>query len=271
MARIRFMIELNPGGVGVRLDKLARISGELEKFVRHLANDSGADLKSGEWVAKDFYNSSLGAVVEYVGHVDASVVGRFNSGIRFFSRFQAKNASGISRYSDETVRQFVEVGEVLDSDERVKIGIIDDDNGPEVTEWQEITRDTTLSVDEVARQEVLWDGAIQGTLGTWYKESGYFNLKDFTFGQLVKCFYPASMYDEVHSLFKNKDAVVHVNGRVVSDRSTGRPKQIRVALLQEFDPLSDAEFERMLSGSANLRGGVATLDYIERRRGDDDR
>src|SRR3546814_12392742 len=60
-------LELNPGGQGVRLDKLAKITGELERFARQLASDSGISVKPEEWIARDFYNSSVGATIEYIG------------------------------------------------------------------------------------------------------------------------------------------------------------------------------------------------------------
>jgi hypothetical protein len=68
--RIRLKIELNPGGVGVRLDKLAKISTEVEKFIRFLAMDAGATPQLGDFVAKNFYDGSFGSVIEYVNNVD---------------------------------------------------------------------------------------------------------------------------------------------------------------------------------------------------------
>jgi hypothetical protein len=271
MARIRFKIELNPGGTGIRLDKLAKITSELEKFVRQLAKDSGAEATTGEWVAKDFYNSSVGAVVEYVGLVDPAVVSRFNTGVRFFSGFQAKHADRMSRYSPETIKRFVDIGEVIDVDERVKIGLLDEEISDQVEAWVEINRSTTLAVDEIAKQSIVWRGSIQGAIGTWYKESNYFNLKDFVHGNNVRCFYPPSRYEDVHALFKNKDAVVNVEGEIKSDVATGTAREIRVSNWIEVPQLTDEEFEKLLAGSTGLTGSNSTVKYIERRRIDEER
>jgi hypothetical protein len=82
MARLRIKIELNPGGVGVRLDKLAKISEEFEKFLRSLAQDCGTSIELGEWLAKDFYDGSFGSMVEYVKHVEVQEAVKLSSAVR---------------------------------------------------------------------------------------------------------------------------------------------------------------------------------------------
>lgn len=272
MARLRFKIELNPGGKGVRLDKLARISGELERFVRSLAADCGADLKLGEWVAKDYYDSSFGALIEHVGTVPPAVAAEFNSGLKFLTRFDKRQAGRIDRFSLETIDRFVGIGEVIESDERINIGLLDDEEDGSVSapEWVHIARSTTRLLQEVAHQLETWDGAIQGTLGTWYKESNYFQLKEMTHGGNVRCMYSSSRYGEVYALFSAKDAVVIVEGSIKSDAATGRAREIRAERFQVNKPLTDDEFERVLAGSPGQSGSASTAEFIERRRASDE-
>lgn len=254
----------------MRLDKLAKITGELERFARQLANDSGISVKPEEWIARDFYNSSVGATIEYIGEsVPAHSVHTFNEGLAFFAGFSPERASGLRHYSSETLKRFVDLGDALDVGEVIKLGLIDDDH-VEQPRWEEISKRATLDVDDAIRNEVLYEGSVQGKLGTWYKGSNYFNLNETSLGAIVKCFYPISMYDDVHRVYEDKDAVVHVLGTVKADRATGKPKEIRVSQIKVYPPLSDDDFGRVFGIAPNLTGRESTKEYLDKVRGDED-
>lgn len=266
MTRIRLKIELNPGGVGVRLDKLAKISTEVEKFVRLLAVDAGVSPALGDFVAKDFYEGSFGSVVEYVNNVDPAAATKFNNGLRFFSDFKDAHQYINGEYSPATVRQFIELGTVLDTDEVVRLGIVDADATVDKAEWKSVTKITTLNVDAAFNQEYRYDGGLQGRLGTWYKDSSYFNLRELASAELVKCFYSAGMYDQIYRLYEDKDAVVNLSGHIVADRATGRIKEVRVSWAKSYAPLSDAEFNKFFGLAPDLTGDLNTSEFIDKIR-----
>lgn len=272
MARLRIKIELNPGGVGVRLDKLAKISQEVEKFLRFLAQDCGTPVVPGEWLAKDFYDGSFGSVVEYVRNVEPPEALKFNSGVRFFSRF--KNDYLPPEYSADTIRQFIEIGDVIDSDEVVKVGVFDDVesdiSGNSDPQWEQITKLVTRNVEAVFHEEYRYDGVLQGKLGTWYKDSNYFNLRDLSSGALIKCFYKIEMYDQIYGLFVDKDAVVNLTGQIVAERASGAVKEMRIAWARSYTPLSDAEFNKLFGLAPDLTGELGTAEYIDKLRSDGD-
>jgi hypothetical protein len=268
VTRIRLKIELNPGGVGVRLDKLAKISTEVEKFIRLLAIDSGAEPQLGDFVAKDFYEGSFGTVVEYANNVDPAAAVKFNDGLRFFADFKDPHKYINDEFSPATVRQFIELGTVIDPDEVVRLGIIGADAPTDNAEWKSVTKLTTLNVDAAYNQEYRYDGALQGRLGTWYKDSGYFNLRELASNELVKCFYRPEMYDQIYRLYEDKNAVVNLSGHVVADRATGRIKEIRVTWAKSYTPLSDAEFDRFFGLAPDLTGDLSTSDFIDKVRND---
>lgn len=268
MTRIRLKIELNPGGVGVRLDKLAKISTEIEKFIRLLASDAGATPQPGELLAKDFYEGSFGSVIEYVHNVDPLAAVKFNQGLRFFSDFEQSDYIN-GEYSAATVRQFIEMGTVIDNDEVVRLGIIEPDAKNDHAEWKSITKITTLNVDAVFNQEYNYDGALQGKLGTWYKDSNYFNLRELSSNELVKCFYGVGMYDQIYRLFEDKEAVVNLSGAIKADRSTGRIKEVRVNWAKSYPKLSDSEFNRLFGLAPDLTGDLSTTEFIDKIRDGD--
>jgi hypothetical protein len=265
VTRIRLKIELNPGGVGVRLDKLAKISTEVEKFIRLLASDAGATPQPGELLAKDFYEGSFGSVIEYVHNVEPSAALKFNQGLRFFSDFKPSDYLN-GEYSPATVRQFIEMGTIIDNDEVVRLGIIDPDTKDDRAEWKSITKITTLNVDAVFTQEYRYEGSLQGKLGTWYKDSSYFNLRELSSAELVKCFYRPDMYDQIYRLYEDKDAVVNLSGHIVADRATGRIKEVRVNWAKSYAPLSDTEFEKFFGLAPDLTGDLSTSEFMDKMR-----
>jgi hypothetical protein len=271
MARIRLKIELNPGGIGVRLDKLAKISEQMEKFLRSLAADCGALVAMGDFLAKDFYDGSFGSVVEYVKSVEHGTAIKFNSGIRFFSRF--RNGHLPPNYSPATVGQFIEIGELIDADEAIKVGIFDDidatDDKQEPT-WESITKLVTRNVDDVFHEEYKYEGALQGKLGTWYKDSDYFNLRDLASGTLIKCFYRSQMYNTIYALYDDKDAVVNLSGMITAERVSGQVKEIRINWARSYTPLTNQEFEKLFGLAPDLTGDLSASDYIDKVRKDGD-
>jgi hypothetical protein len=267
MARLRLKIELNPGGVGVRLDKLAKISEEIEKFLRSLAQDCGTTITLGEWLAKDFYDGSFGSSVEFVKNVEPPAANKFNRGLRFFSRF--RNGHLPPEYSPATVRQFIEIGDVIDTDEVVRLGIFDDPDSDEPT-WEAITKLIIRNVDAVFHEEFKYEGALQGKLGTWYKDSNYFNLRDLASNSLIKCFYRPEMYDAIYRLYDDKDAVVNLTGTVTAGRVSGQAQEMRVVWARSYTPLSGSEYNRLFCLAPDLTGDMTAADYIDKMRTNDD-
>jgi len=268
MPKLRIKIELNPGGEGVRLDKLSKLSGEIEKFLRSIANDSGADVKPGDLIAKNFYNSSVGAEIEYEENINTSTVIAFNNNVRYFANLNKENAEEARKFSQETLNNFIEIGKNLDPDERYRLGIINinaDKNKREDEEWVIFERSLSLLLDEVLKEEYEWYGTVQGTLGTWYCQSNYFNLKAFT-GDTIKCKYEEPKYEEIYKAFKEKDAIVHVNGDIRTYKATGRIKEMTVSCIDEYIGLSDDEFNQIISGVIPFSNSSETASLIDIKR-----
>jgi hypothetical protein len=265
VTRIRLKIELNPGGTGVRLDKLAKISEEIEKFLRSLAKDVGATPQIGDFVARDFRDGSFHSMIEYLHNVQPYEADKFNDGLRYFADFK-ENQHLISAFAPETVRQFIEIGDALDTDEIVKLGVIAPDGIPDSAEWKSISKITTLNVDNAFNQDYSYEGAIQGMLSTWYKESSYFYLRDKSTRELVKCIYRDEMYDQIYSLYDDKDAVVNIVGNVKAKRATGKIDEIRVSWVKSYARLSDAEFNKLFGLAPDITGEMSSSDYIDKMR-----
>ena len=52
MPKLRVKVEMNKGGVGVKLVKLTQIANEALKFFQMLSKDAGIECKLDDWIAR---------------------------------------------------------------------------------------------------------------------------------------------------------------------------------------------------------------------------
>lgn len=267
MAKLRVDITLNPGGEGVQLRKLADIASDFEKLLRSLAHDMGIEAKIGDWISKDFKNSSVHFGNEFVGPVDTPVVHRFNRNLKGLVNFAPEQLSVGLDVSGSTINSFTQLGRRLEGDEILNIGIYDEPDKP--TDYK-LRKATAVAILEELQRPIQYVGSLQGKTATWYKEKDYFNLRVIRSGAVVKCHYTNDKYRRVYDLYQNKDAIIHVSGLVTGDRIEKIPLEIKVNKVEVFQPLTDDEFREFYGIAPGLTGDESAPDFIERIREDDD-
>jgi hypothetical protein len=137
MARLRIRVELNRGGVGVPLHKLASVVTESERFFQMLADDVHIQKERGEWLAFDFDHESLNFTAEYVGPVSAEQVGAF-----------ANAFSGTSSLRRATIAQFTRIADAIGEDELIGFGLYHSDQEIEPGEWRCLSRRDALRISD---------------------------------------------------------------------------------------------------------------------------
>src|SRR6476646_3229623 len=139
MSRLRVRIELNRGGVGVPLEKLASVVQQAQAFFRMLGDDVHIDQRQGEWLGFDFDHESLNFTAEYVGHVTAEQVQSF------YAAFD-----GTTSLRRATISQFARITEAIGEDELIGFGIYQGDELAEPTDWRCLSRRDALRItDEI--------------------------------------------------------------------------------------------------------------------------
>ena len=146
MSRLRIRMELNRGGVGVPLHKLASVVDEAQKFFRMLGEDVHIDKGSGVWLGTDFDNKSLNFTAEHVGPVEPAQVRKF------YAAFD-----GVTLLRRATIAQFARIAESIDEDELIGFGLFQSDQENEPGEWRSLSKLEALRITEEIR--VLLDRA----------------------------------------------------------------------------------------------------------------
>jgi uncharacterized protein DUF4115 len=139
MPRLRVRVELNRGGVGVPLHKLASVVHEAERFFEMLAEDVHISQEGGEWLGFDFDNESLNFTAEFVGPVTPE------QAQAFYESFD-----GTTSLRRATIAQFTQITEAIGEDELIGFGLYNSDQQEEPTEWRCLSRRDALRIaDEI--------------------------------------------------------------------------------------------------------------------------
>lgn len=139
MSRLRVRIELNRGGVGVPLEKLASVVQQAQAFFRMLGEDVHIDQSQGEWLGFDFDHESLNFTAEFVGPVTAEQVGAFHSAF--------DGTTGLRR---ATIAQFAHIADAIEEDEVIGFGLYLNE-GDDPAEWRCLSRRDALRITEEIR------------------------------------------------------------------------------------------------------------------------
>ncbi len=137
MARLRIRIELNRGGVGVPLHKLASVVDQAQKFFHMLAEDVHVDQSKGEWLGFDFDHESLNFTAEFVGPVTSEQVTAFHAAF-----------DGTTSLRRTTIAQFAGITNAIGEDELLGFGLFLKDQASEPAEWRCLSRRDALRISE---------------------------------------------------------------------------------------------------------------------------
>jgi len=139
MSRLRIRIELNRGGAGVPLHKLARVVDESQRFFHMLAEDVHVDETKGEWLGFDFDHESLNFTAEFVGPATEEQVRAFNAAF-----------DGTTPLRRATIGQFARITDAIEGDEVIGFGLYQADDNTEPAEWRALSRRDALRItDEI--------------------------------------------------------------------------------------------------------------------------
>src|SRR6185369_12919156 len=139
MSRLRVRIELNRGGVGVPLDKLASVVQQAQAFFRMLGDDVHIDQRQGEWLGFDFDHESLNFTAEFVGPVTAEQVAEFHSAF-----------DGTTPLRRDTIVQFARIADAIEEDEVIGFGLYLN-QGDDPAEWRCLSRRDALRITDEVR------------------------------------------------------------------------------------------------------------------------
>src|SRR6266849_7663861 len=137
MSRLRIRMELNRGGAGVPLHKLASGVDEAQRFFRMLGEDVHIVKGSGVWLGCDFDNKSLNFTAEDVWPVEPAQI------LKFYAAFD-----GVTQLRRATIAQFARIADSIDEDELIGFGLYLNYQESEPSEWRSLSKREAMRITE---------------------------------------------------------------------------------------------------------------------------
>lgn len=231
MAKLRFRIELNKGGVGVSMSKLASITAETEKFLQMLVSDIVIEDINGQWIAKDFDNNSVDFNNEYVGVVTIPDELHFNEAVDFITAEEIDFNNKPAKIRSATLLQYSNIAKSIGADEAIVFGIFNG-NGDGLKAYRSLSKQHASDIQQKLKSNDIIEylGSIQGVIHSVITEGNNtsFKIRGLYSGNLITCFYNKSQYNNIVSILKKQGATVHVQGWIKGSQAEQKPLYMQV-------------------------------------------
>jgi hypothetical protein len=262
MAQLRIRIELQRPSKGIEMSKLERVSREAQKFLRSLGDD--LRIPDGTWIAQGFYDQGVGFDATYqASDVDELQVDQYLHTLSSVLTVGKDRNWAVPGVSAKTLLNSAALATVAGEGETIRIGIA---NGEPAIEWRPLIKSRAQAIVEYFDDAVTYRGMLQGVIHSLYKEADYFDLRDLSSRDLVKCFYEPVQYQDVYAALARKNAVVLVAGWITTKRSTRVITDLRVERLKATDPLVKADLESFFGSAPGWTGDLTTNDFLKSAR-----
>jgi len=262
MARLRVVVEMNKGRIGVPLHKLAAVVKETETFFKMLAEDVKLPGDGRQWLGLNFQSGSVTFTAEYIPQVEPSKIAEFNNTFDHVRR-----GKPLSHVRTASRHQYAKIAEHLDEDESIAFGIYERPDS-QTLEFVSLSKlDLSTIVGEI-QGLVESSGSIQGTIHSLFIGSHppHFFVRELSTDNLIKCTYPAALYPDLANALQREAAILHIHGTIKINKDERKIEHLRVQRIEQADILSDLEFNEFFGCSQNLTGILTTQEFIDRIR-----
>ena len=253
MSSLRVKIEINKGGVGVSLHKLAQVSVEYEKFLKSFSRDQHLDLKQGDWIARDFENNSVEFIAEYIGEVAPDVVRESKAALGYIMNEENDFRDLSTKISRATILHYARIARDIDPDEVVEFSVLDNGDRPPV---YKLSKQRAIDIEQRFKEDdlVWYSTSIQGKIHSLYKEveQPHFYIRELSSGDLIKCFYKNEGYDLIANALQNRNAIVYAAGWVTASRATRKPVYMKIEKLQPAEGYQEGDLEKFFGCAPNI-------------------
>jgi hypothetical protein len=266
MAQIKVRIELNKGRTGAPLEKLGDVARQFDKFLRSLAADLNLTAARGAWLAVNFRNGSISWDAALQDDITDAQVRHFNECLEFIADYDPDSEGTNRLVSNSTLLEFGRLGERIDSDEVIGIGVYS--GGRSRLKWRRVEYSRASRIRRAIEEPIISYGSVQGLLHSVVLEARrpYFAVHELASEQVVRCYYEQPLYDDVVRAMAQRNAIIHATGDMKLDRASRTIGEMDVERIDHVQPLSDEEFQSFFGAAPQLTGELSTQDYIREYR-----
>ena len=269
MARIRVRIRINEGGEGAPLDQLADIGHEVERFLRLMTQDIGLHVPKGQWIARNFENSSVAFDSEGPAEYSLEQLRDFNATFEYISTFDPERDRLNGSVKHRTVLQFAKIADPLQPHERVSFAIYRPSQDT-ATDWRPLTKRRATALKERLVQTLHYVGTLQGQLHNIVVEPSLsFNIRDAQTGELVHCDADDGLYEDLRRAMARRGALLYVRGNIAVRRIDRSITAVKATAIRVAPSLTAQQYDSFFGIAPTYTGELTTEEFIDRARGYD--
>jgi hypothetical protein len=197
MTQLRLRIELNKGGLGISMDKLAEITTETERFLRMIVEDVSRQA-TGRWIAKDFDNNSVDFTAAYISEtITSEQIQECRQALAYTMNEQTDLTNFTTKIRRATLLQYSKIAKPIAPDEAVHFGLFDIDT-EELTEHHVLSKERSLEIEQRLQltDRIQYDGSAQGIITALFKGNNpHFRLKELYTEDWFPCYFSYNLYE----------------------------------------------------------------------------
>lgn len=252
MAKLRFRVEINKGGVGVSMSKLASVTAEIEKFLQMLVSDIAIEDTTGKWIAKDFDNNSVDFTSEYVGLVTIPDEHKFNEAVEYITADVIAYDEKPAKIGIGTILQYANIAKTFDADEAIRFGLYNG-RGDNISLFRSLSKQHALEIQQALKldDKIQYLGGIQGVIHSIITErkkgaKTSFRIRELYSDNLVTCYYNKNQYNEVVSVLEKQGAVVHIQGWITASRAAHKTLYMEVEKIEPAVEYRNGDLDKFI-------------------------
>jgi hypothetical protein len=275
MAQLRLRIELNKGGLGISMDKLAGITEETAKFLRMVVTDVARDVE-GKWIARDFDNNSVDFTAEFVGAITPDQIQACNHALAFTMSEDIDYEYLENVVSRRTLLQYAKIAKPIEPDEVVHFRLFEDGNLDRAPHFI-LSKQRSLEIERRLElsDRIQYFGSIQGIITALFKDTltvskPHCRVRRLYSDDLIPCYFSYDLYDKVIKALQSKDAVVNIAGWVTASRTERKPIDVLMKKIEPAEEYLEGDLEKFIGCAPHATGDLTTEQFIEGVRGNGD-
>ncbi|HEX8495455.1 MAG TPA: hypothetical protein VF658_21770 [Pyrinomonadaceae bacterium] len=265
MSQLRLRIELNKGGHGISMDKLAEITTETERFLRMIVEDVSRQA-TGKWIARDFENNSVDFTAAYVSEtITPAQIQECRQALAYTMNERTDVADFSSKIRRSTLLQYAKIAKPIAPDEAVHFALFDV-NSDLLTEHHVLSKERSLEIEQRLQltDRIQYDGSTQGTIIALFKGTNpHFRLRELYSEEWFPCYFSYRDYDKVIHALESADTIVHVAGSILASRTTRRPISMQVKKIVNAEPYLEGDLEKFIGCAPHATGDLSTEEFID--------
>jgi hypothetical protein len=226
-------------------------------------------VKRGEWLALNFKEGSVSHDAAFQADVTEGRAREFNRLVEFITDFDPEIESTNNLVSDATLFEYGRIGEHIDPDEVVGVGLYTKP-GRRPNRWRQINYRKASRIRQAIEAPLLSYGSIQGLMHSLIMLGArpYFQLREQATDNLIRCLYADALYPIIVDALRERNAIVHATGHMNLDRAKRSVTEMNVERIDRVTPLTDDEFVGLFGSAPRITGDLTTEQFIEQIRGD---